>query len=80
MLKICITIPIIIPILEKELTHVILQIGTNDTIKSSYQKFFDDLLKLKLFITDKLSSCLVTISMPVKRKKHHKSIYYTKTC
>ena len=45
----------IIPILEKEPTHLILHVGTNDVAQSSHQKIVDDLLKLKLFITDKLS-------------------------
>ena len=61
------------PIPEKELTHVILHVGTYDAIKSSHQKIADDLLKLKWFVTDKLSSCLVTISMPVKQTDNAKT-------
>lgn len=63
----------IIPILEKKPTHLILHVSTNATIQSSHKKIVDDLLKLKSLITDKLSSCLVTTSMPVKRTDNAKT-------
>ena len=49
----------IIPILETEPTHLILHGGTNDPMQSNHKKIVSDLLKLKLFILDELSSSTV---------------------
>ena len=61
------------PILGNEPDHNILQVGTNDAINSTPQKIFDDLLRLKLFIKEKLEKCEVPISLPVKRNGNGKA-------
>ena len=42
------------PTLEKEPDHIILHVGTNDTINSTPQKIVDGRLGLEIFMKEKL--------------------------
>lgn len=57
----------LVPILEKKPDHIILHVGTNDAINHEGREIVDKLLKLKLFISEKLPNTNVIISKPILR-------------
>ena len=57
----------LIPILEKKPDHIILHVGTNDTINHEGNEIIDKLLQLKSFILEKLPKTNIVISKPILR-------------
>lgn len=57
----------LIPILEKKPDHIILHVGTNDTINHEGNEIIDKLLQLKSFILEKLPETNIVISKLILR-------------
>ena len=57
----------ICPLLRKNPAHIVLHVATNDAPYKSPDEILTDILKLKLFILDKLPNCDVIISQPITR-------------
>ena len=63
----------LLPLLKKEPTNVILQIGSNDSPFKHYQEIADEIENLKAFIHSKLPSTRIFISCPVVRTDNKKA-------
>ena len=63
----------ITPLLKKAPRYIILHIGTNDAIEKSSTDILNGILKLKLFIKNKLPSVEVHLSCPVLRLDNSKA-------
>ena len=57
----------VIPLLRKEASFVIISASTNDALYSGSPKTLDNLLTLKFFIANNLSTCKVVISISTLR-------------
>ena len=57
----------VVPILERNLCHLILHVGTNNAESCTSRELLDKLLKLKSFISEKCSQCqtiFLTLTIP----------------
>ena len=64
----------VIPLLRKEPSFVIIQVGTNNAPYWTSRKRLDNLLTLKSFITDNLPNCKVVISTTTLRADDWKAV------
>ena len=55
------------PMLQKEPDNIILNVGTNDSQRKSADQIVNELIKLKRYIENILSKCVVILSKPMMR-------------
>ena len=64
----------LVPLPKKKPEHIILHIGTNDTVFKTSRQILDELLQLKQYITNMLPPCRVIVSRPTIRIDNTKAV------